>query len=123
MAKSGGSVVNVASVGGLRPSPLTGAYNISKAGLVHMTRQLALELAPEVRVNAVAPGVVRTRLSEMLWADEPAAARMHPLGRLGTPEDIARAIVFLASDAADWITGVTLPVDGGMAEASSSGIT
>jgi NAD(P)-dependent dehydrogenase (short-subunit alcohol dehydrogenase family) len=115
-------VVNVASVGGLRPSPITGAYNISKAGLVHMTRQLALELAPEIRVNAVAPGVVKTRLSEMLWADEPAAARMHPLGRLGTPEDIARAIVFLASDAADWMTGVTLPVDGGMAEASSSGI-
>jgi len=122
MAKGGGSVVNVSSVGGLRPSPITGAYNISKAGLVHMTRQLALELAPEIRVNAVAPGVVKTRLSEMLWADEPAAARMHPLGRLGTPEDIARAIVFLASDAADWITGVTLPVDGGMAEASSSGI-
>jgi NAD(P)-dependent dehydrogenase (short-subunit alcohol dehydrogenase family) len=122
MAKGGGSVVNVASVGGLRPSPVTGAYNISKAGLVHMTRQLALELAPEIRVNAVAPAVVKTKLSEMLWADEPAAARMHPLGRLGTPEDIARAIVFLSSDAADWITGVTLPVDGGMSEASSSGI-
>lgn len=122
MSEGGGSVVNVASVGGLRPSPVTGAYNISKAGLVHMTRQLALELAPEVRVNAVAPAVVKTKLSEMLWADEPAAARMHPLGRLGTPEDIARAIVFLSSDAADWITGVTLPVDGGMSEASSSGI-
>jgi len=122
MAKSGGSVVNVASVGGLRPSPITGAYNISKAGLVHMTRQLALELAPEIRVNAVAPAIVKTKLSEMLWLDEPAAARMHPLGRLGTPEDIARAIVFLASDAADWMTGVILPVDGGMTEASSSGI-
>lgn len=122
MAKSGGSIVNVASVGGLRPSPITGAYNISKAGLVHMTRQLALELAPEIRVNAVAPGVVKTRLSEMLWADEPAAARIHPLGRLGTPEDVARAIVFLASDAADWMTGVILPVDGGMTEATSSGI-
>jgi NAD(P)-dependent dehydrogenase (short-subunit alcohol dehydrogenase family) len=122
MAKGGGSVVNVASIGGLRPSPITGAYNISKAGLVHMTRQLALELAPEIRVNAVAPAVVKTRLSGMLWADEPTAARMHPLGRLGTPEDVARAIVFLASDAADWMTGVILPVDGGMAEASSSGI-
>lgn len=122
MAKSGGSIVNVASIGGLRPSPITGAYNISKAGLVHMTRQLAFELAPGIRVNAVAPAVVKTRLSEMLWADEPAAARMHPLGRLGTPEDVARAIVFLASDAADWMTGVILPVDGGMTEASSSGI-
>jgi NAD(P)-dependent dehydrogenase (short-subunit alcohol dehydrogenase family) len=122
MEKSGGSVVNVSSVGGLRPSPITGSYNISKAGLVHMTRQLALELAPKVRVNAVAPGVVKTRLSEMLWQDEPAAARMHPLGRLGTPEDVASAIVFLSSDTAGWITGVTLPVDGGLTEASSSGI-
>lgn len=122
MAKNGGSIVNVASVGGLRPSAITGAYNISKAGLVHMTRQLAFELAPEIRVNAVAPAVVKTRLSEMLWTDEPMAARMHPLGRLGTPEDVARAIVFLASDAADWMTGVILPVDGGVTEASSSGI-
>ncbi len=122
MAEKGGSVVNVASIGGLRASPITGAYNVSKAGLVHMTRQLAFELAPKIRVNAVAPAVVKTRLSEMLWADEPAAARMHPLGRLGTPEDVARAIVFLASDAADWMTGVILPVDGGMTEASSSGI-
>jgi NAD(P)-dependent dehydrogenase (short-subunit alcohol dehydrogenase family) len=122
MKENGGSVVNVASVGGLRPSPITGSYNIYKAGLVHMTRQLALELAPSIRVNGVAPGVVKTRLSEMLWQDEPAAARMHPLGRLGTPEDVAAAIVFLASDAAGWITGVTLPVDGGLTEASSSGI-
>jgi NAD(P)-dependent dehydrogenase (short-subunit alcohol dehydrogenase family) len=122
MAKKGGSIVNVASVGGLRASAVTGAYNVSKAGLVHMTRQLAFELAPGIRVNAVAPAVVKTRLSEMLWADEPVAARMHPLGRLGTPEDVARAIVFLASDAADWMTGVILPVDGGVTEASSSGI-
>jgi NAD(P)-dependent dehydrogenase (short-subunit alcohol dehydrogenase family) len=122
MQKNGGSVVNVSSVGGLRPSPITGSYNISKAGLVHMTRQLAHELAPSVRVNGVAPGVVKTRLSEMLWQDEAAAARMHPLGRLGTPEDIAAAIVFLASDSAGWITGVTLPVDGGLTEATSAGI-
>jgi NAD(P)-dependent dehydrogenase (short-subunit alcohol dehydrogenase family) len=122
MEKHGGSVVNVASIGGLRPSPITGAYNISKAGLVHMTQQLALELAPTIRVNAVAPAVVKTRLSEMLWQNEEAAARMHPLHRLGTPEDIARAIVFLASDAADWMTGVILPVDGGMTGATSTGI-
>ncbi|HEY4606415.1 MAG TPA: SDR family oxidoreductase [Acidimicrobiia bacterium] len=122
MEKRGGSIVNVASVGGLRPSPITGAYNVSKAGLVHLTRQLALELAPTIRVNAVAPAVVKTRLSEMLWQNEESAAAMHPLGRLGVPEDVARAIVFLASDAADWMTGVTLPVDGGMSEASSSGI-
>ncbi|MGH8915611.1 MAG: SDR family oxidoreductase [Acidimicrobiia bacterium] len=122
MERNGGSIVNVASVGGLRPSPITGAYNISKAALVHMTLQLAHELAPEIRVNAVAPAVVKTRLSEMLWQDEAAATRMHPLGRLGTPEDIARAIVFLVSDAADWMTGVILPVDGGVTGASSSGI-
>jgi NAD(P)-dependent dehydrogenase (short-subunit alcohol dehydrogenase family) len=122
MAEHGGSIVNVSSVGGLRPSPVTGAYNISKAGLVHLTRQLANELAPTIRVNAVAPAIVKTRLSEMLWQDEASAKAMHPLGRLGTPEDVARAIVFLASDAADWMTGVILPVDGGMFGASSSGI-
>ncbi len=122
MAERGGSIVNVSSVGGLRPSPVTGAYNISKAGLVHLTRQLANELAPTIRVNAVAPAIVKTRLSEMLWQDEASAKAMHPLGRLGTPEDVARAIVFLASDAADWMTGVILPVDGGMLGASSSGI-
>ncbi len=122
MEQRGGSIVNVSSVGGLRPSPITGAYNISKAGLVHLTRQLANELAPTIRVNAVAPAIVKTRLSEMLWQDEAAAEAMHPLHRLGTPEDVARAIVFLASDAASWMTGVILPVDGGMIGASSSGI-
>lgn len=123
MEENGGSVVNVASVGGLRPSPITGAYNISKAGLVFMTKQLALELAPRIRVNAVAPAVVKTRLSALLWENEEMAARMHPLGRLGTTGDVARAVVFLASDAAAWITGAILPVDGGVYGASSSGIS
>jgi NAD(P)-dependent dehydrogenase (short-subunit alcohol dehydrogenase family) len=114
MAEHGGSVVNVASVGGVRPSPVIGAYNVSKAALIHLTFQLALELAPDIRVNAVAPAVVKTRLSEMLWAsDEDASASLHPLGRLGEPEDVARAIAYLASDAASWVTGVVLPVDGG----------
>ena len=98
MEEHGGSVVNVASVAGLRPSALMGAYNISKAGLIHMTRQLALDLAPKVRVNAVAPAVVKTKLAGALLADEDATARMHPLGRVGEPEDVARMIVFLASD-------------------------
>ncbi len=121
MGSHGGAVVNVASVGGLRPSPLIGAYNISKAALVHMTHQLAYELAPHVRVNAVAPAVVKTRLSEMLWkSDEQAAADTHPLRRLGEPEDVARAIVYLASDAGRWLTGVVLPVDGGVIGASGS---
>ncbi|MDH3518344.1 MAG: SDR family oxidoreductase [Acidimicrobiia bacterium] len=119
MKDHGGVIINVASVGGLRPSPLIGAYNISKAALVFMTHQLAFELAPTVRVNAVAPAVVKTRLSEMLWQhDEAAAAATHPLNRLGEPEDVAQAIAYLASDAARWITGVVLPIDGGVIGAS-----
>jgi NAD(P)-dependent dehydrogenase (short-subunit alcohol dehydrogenase family) len=123
MGKNGGAIVNVASVAGVRPGPITGAYNISKAGLVHMTRQLAFELAPEIRVNAVAPAVVRTRLAGMLIQDEEATARMHPLGRIGEPDDVARLIVFLASDASSWMTGAVIPVDGGVIGASSSGIS
>ncbi|MEX0757593.1 MAG: SDR family oxidoreductase [Acidimicrobiia bacterium] len=121
MKDHGGVIINVASVGGLRPSPIMGAYNVSKAALIHLTHQLAFELAPKVRVNAVAPAVVKTRLSELLWtADEEAAARTHPLGRLGTTEDVAAAITYLASDHATWLTGVILPVDGGVTGASGS---
>lgn len=124
MADHGGSIVNVSSVGGLRPAPILGAYNISKAALAHFTHQLAFELAPVVRVNAVAPGVVKTRLAGSLWEGrEEEASKGHPLGRLGEPDDIARAIVFLASDAASWITGVVLPVDGGVVGASGSSIS
>ena len=123
MGDNGGAIVNVASVAGLRPSPMMGAYNISKAGLIHMTRQLAHELAPGIRVNAVAPGVVKTRLAGALLVDEDATARMHPLGRVGEPEDVARLIVFLASDASSWMTGTTVPVDGGVVGAASSGIS
>ncbi|HEU4751333.1 MAG TPA: SDR family oxidoreductase [Acidimicrobiia bacterium] len=124
MADHGGSIVNVASVGGMRPAPIIGAYNISKAALIHLTHQLAAELAPVVRVNAVAPGVVKTRLAGSLWQErEDQAAAGHPLGRLGEPPDVARAIVFLASDAASWITGVVLPVDGGVWGASMSTIS
>ena len=124
MADHGGAIVNVSSVGGLRPAPILGAYNISKAALAHFTHQLAMELAPVVRVNAVAPGVVKTRLAGSLWEGrEEEASKGHPLGRLGEPDDIARAIVFLASDAASWITGVVLPVDGGVLGASGSAIS
>lgn len=123
MEDNGGVVVNVASIAGLRPSPLMGAYNVSKAGLIHMTRQLALELAPKIRVNAVAPAVVKTRLAGALLTDEAAAARMHPLGRVGEPEDIARLITFLASDASSWMTGTTVPIDGGVVGAGTSGIS
>lgn len=123
MGEHGGVVVNVASVAGLRPSPFMGAYNISKAGLVHMTRQLALELAPGIRVNAVAPAVVKTRLAGALLEDEAATAALHPLGRVGEPEDVARLIVFLASEASSWMTGTVVPVDGGVTGAGSSGIS
>lgn len=123
MAARGGVIVNVASVAGLRPSPTMGAYNISKAGLIHMTRQLALELAPKIRVNAVAPAVVKTRLAGALLTDEAATARLHPLERVGEPEDVARLIVFLSSDASSWMTGATVPIDGGVIGAGSSGIS
>jgi NAD(P)-dependent dehydrogenase (short-subunit alcohol dehydrogenase family) len=120
MRERGGAIVSIGSVGGLQPSPAIGAYNVSKAAVHHLTRQLAHELAPGVRVNAVAAAIVRTKLSEMLWSwDEEAVAHAHPLQRLGTPEDVARSVVFLLSDAAAWITGVILPVDGGVTGAAS----
>lgn len=119
MREQGGSVVNVASLGGLLVAPGLGVYNASKAALIHMTRQLALELAPRVRVNAVAPGVVRTRLAEGLWKErEDEVSTSVPLGRLADPPDVADVIAFLASDAARWITGETVTVDGGEALSS-----
>lgn len=121
MKEHGGSIVNVASVGGMRPTAVLGAYNISKAALIFATKQLAHEMAPKVRVNAVAPAVVKTRLSAALWVNgEEAAAATHPLGRLGEPQDVANAVVFLASDAASWITGANLAVDGGVIGAAGS---
>ncbi len=110
----GGAVLNVVSVGGIRPGPFIGAYNVSKAALVHLTRQLAQELAPGVRVNAVAPALVKTDMARALWEpNEEAMARAHPLGRLGVPDDIAGAALFLVSDASSWMTGETVVVDGG----------
>lgn len=115
MRDHGGVVCNIASLGGLRPSPFIGTYNVSKAALVHLTRQLAHELAPGVRVNALAPGLVKTDMARALWEpNEEAMAAAHPLQRLGLPQDIASAALFLCSDAASWITGETVVVDGGM---------
>jgi NAD(P)-dependent dehydrogenase (short-subunit alcohol dehydrogenase family) len=114
MRRHGGTIVNTASLGGLTTEANLGVYNASKAALIHVTKQMAVELAPTVRVNAVAPGVVRTKLSEVLWREhEQALNNSLPLGRIGEPEDVGRAIAFLASDAAAWITGQTLVIDGG----------
>lgn len=114
MAERGGAIVNTASLGGLAVGPDLGIYHTSKAALLHMTRHLAVELGPGIRVNSVAPGVVRTRLAEALWKDhEAAVAGRTPLGRIGEPDDIGSAILFLASDASSWITGETLVIDGG----------
>ncbi|MEU7644721.1 SDR family oxidoreductase [Streptomyces huasconensis] len=114
MGEHGGSVVNTASIGGFTVAQDVGVYHVSKAALIHLTRQLALELAPKVRVNAIAPGVVRTRLAEALWQENEArVAAATPLGRIGGPEDLGEAVAFLAGDGARWITGETLVVDGG----------
>ena len=114
MQERGGVVLNIASIGGLSVETTIGVYNGTKAALIHLTRTLAAELAPGVRVNAIAPGLVKTDMARALWEpNEEAIARHMPLRRLGVPEDIANAAVFLASDAASWITGTTTVIDGG----------
>jgi NAD(P)-dependent dehydrogenase (short-subunit alcohol dehydrogenase family) len=114
MREHGGVILNVASLGGVRPSPFIGMYNTSKAALIHLTRQLAMELGPSVRVNAIAPGLVKTFFARALYEhDEEGMAARFPLKRLGVPDDIAGAALFLASDAASWLTGEVLLVDGG----------
>jgi NAD(P)-dependent dehydrogenase (short-subunit alcohol dehydrogenase family) len=112
--KQPGNVINIASVGGYGVSPTIGYYNVTKAGVIHLTKQLAAELAPAVRVNCLAPGLVTTDFARAMWeAGEDAIAKRFPMKRLGEPEDIAGAAVFLASDAASWVTGQTLVIDGG----------
>jgi len=114
MREHGGSVVNVCTEGAGHVGPNVGAYGTSKAALLHLTQQLAGELAPKVRVNSVSPGLVRTEMARFVWepGEQELAAGL-PLGRIGEPEDVARAVVWLASDAAQWITGADLLVDGG----------
>jgi len=114
MAERGGSILVVASAGGLRAVDLIGAYNASKAAVMHLVRQMSGELAPRVRVNAIAPALIKTRFAEALYEGrEDEVAATYPMKRLGTPQDTASAAVFLLSDAAGWITGETLTIDGG----------
>ncbi len=124
LAEHGGSIVNVSSVGGLGPEPGIGWNNVTKAAVIHLTRQLALELAPGVRVNAVAPGLVRTEFARALWEGrEERLARHIPLERIGEPDDIATAVLFLCSDAASWITGQVLVIDGGTTLQPTGGVS
>ncbi|WFR72093.1 SDR family oxidoreductase [Prescottella defluvii] len=115
LGRATGAVVNVASVAGLRPATDIGVYGVSKSAVIGLTAQLADENSPAIRVNAVAPAVVRTRFAGPLFEGrEDRVVADYPLGRLGEPEDIAAAVAFLASEDAAWITGQTLVVDGGL---------
>ena len=114
MAANGGNIINIASIGGMSYGGAIGVYDNTKAALIHLTGHFAVELAPGVRVNGIAPGLVKTDFARALWepAEEQVAKRL-PLHRLGEPDDIARTALFLASEASSWMTGQTLVVDGG----------
>ncbi|MFF4357614.1 SDR family oxidoreductase [Streptomyces sp. NPDC001604] len=116
LKRARGSIVMIGSVSGSRPSPGTAAYGAAKAGLEHLARSMAVEWAPEVRVNTLVVGMVRTEKAHLHYGDEEAIAavsRTVPLGRLATPVDVGEAAVFLASDAAAYISGASLLVHGG----------
>lgn len=124
MSDRGGVVLNIASVGGLSIEGGIGWYNVTKSAVIHLTAQLAGELGPAVRVNALAPGLVRTDFARALWEpSEAPLSRRLPLRRIGEPEDVAGAALFLCSDAASWITGATLVVDGGALCVASGGLS
>ncbi|MGW3938704.1 SDR family oxidoreductase [Streptomyces phaeochromogenes] len=113
-SENGGAIVNISSLAGVQASPFIGAYGISKAAMINLTLQLAHEFAPKVRVNSIAPAVVKTQFAKALYEGrEEEAAAGYPLGRLGVPSDIGGTAAFLTSEQSDWITGQTLVVDGG----------
>ena len=120
IAKGSGAIVQIASIAGTQPQPMSGAYSASKAAVLMMMRQLAHELGPKgVRTNAVSPGLVITPLSETFYTDpavKEARESMVPMGRIGSPQDMADAALFLASDRASYINGQEIVVDGGLSQ-------
>ncbi len=123
--RKSGCIVNMSSQVGLTPGMAVGAYSVSKAGIIMLTRQLALELAPyNIRANALAPGIVKTDFNAAFWKEPEAEKRssaMVPLGRLADPEDIAQAALYLASARSGYVTGEVLCVNGGWAPPVVSG--
>jgi NAD(P)-dependent dehydrogenase (short-subunit alcohol dehydrogenase family) len=117
IAKGGGKIINISSVAGTRPGPGMGAYSISKAGINMLTKVLASELGEHnIQVNTIAPGLVKTKFSTVLWQNEDILRHQEnitPLGRIGLPEDVVGAALFFASSTSDWVTGTLLVVDGG----------
>jgi 3-oxoacyl-[acyl-carrier protein] reductase len=115
MKEHGGAIVNIASVSGVRPAPGIAYYGASKAMLIHLTEELAVELAPSIRVNCVAPAVVKTRFAGALYEGREAeVSSLYPLKRLGEPEDISGVVAFLLSQDSAWITGQNIVIDGGV---------
>ena len=112
----GGSIVNIGSVSGIRPSPGSAVYGAAKAGLLGLTQSLAVEWAPKVRLNLISAGLIRTEQAHLFYGDEAGIARVAstvPLGRMAVPADIANACLFLASPMASYVSGANLVVHGG----------